>query len=136
MVLITSGAIHAYVPAALIRVVFIISRANPKSVIFSTFSKFPSSILFKSKTGKKRIKNLTNKMSGSYMFKVSSIVFNQTLLTANFFKQTLNNVSIQQAHSYYQICNLIIHNQSVILFLANLEKLILRSKTGRKWNSS
>lgn len=75
-------------------------------------------------------------MSGSYMFKVSSIVFNQTLLTANFFKQTLNNISIQQAHSYYQICNLIIHNQSVILFLANLEKLILRSKTGRKWNSS
>lgn len=38
-------------------------------------------------------------MSGSYMFKVSSIVFNQTLLTANFFKQTLNNISIQQAHS-------------------------------------
>ena len=33
---ITSGAIHAYVPAALIRVVFLISRASPKSVIFKT----------------------------------------------------------------------------------------------------
>ena len=32
--LITSGAIQAYVPAALIRVVFSTSRARPKSVIF------------------------------------------------------------------------------------------------------
>ena len=54
LVRITSGAIHAYVPAALIRVVVTISLANPKSVIFNTFSKFPSSILFKSKTEKKR----------------------------------------------------------------------------------
>lgn len=54
LVRITSGAIHAYVPAALIRVVVTISLASPKSVIFNTFSKFPSSILFKSKTEKKK----------------------------------------------------------------------------------
>lgn len=56
LVLITSGAIHAYVPAALIRVVVTISLASPKSVIFNTFSKLPSSILFRSKTEKKGIK--------------------------------------------------------------------------------
>lgn len=114
-----------------------LSLEPTQSQLFSVHSQnFHPQFYLRVKLEKKRIKNLTNKMSGSYMFKVSSIVFNQTLLTANFFKQTLNNVSIQQAHSYYQICNLIIHNKSVILFLANLEKLILRSKTGRKWNSS
>lgn len=56
LVLITSGAIHAYVPAALIRVVVTISLASPKSVIFNTFSKLPSSILFRSKTEKKNYK--------------------------------------------------------------------------------
>ena len=33
----TSGAIHAYVPAALILVVRCHSRASPKSLIFSVF---------------------------------------------------------------------------------------------------
>ena len=45
-VLMTSGAIQAYVPAADIRVVLLVSRASPKSVILSVLksrsSLFPS----------------------------------------------------------------------------------------------
>ena len=37
-VLMTSGAIHAYVPAAEILVVWLTSRARPKSVIFNVFN--------------------------------------------------------------------------------------------------
>ena len=51
-VLMTSGAIQASVLAALILVVVTISLASRKSAIFNTFSKFPSSILFRSKTEK------------------------------------------------------------------------------------
>lgn len=41
--LMTSGAIQAYVPAALMRVVWYTSRAKPKSVIFSVFPLISSS---------------------------------------------------------------------------------------------
>lgn len=51
--LITSGAIHAYVPAALILVVLCHSLARPKSVIFKVLLKMSSCSIFSSnKTAK------------------------------------------------------------------------------------
>lgn len=48
----TSGGIHAYVPAADIRVVLYTSLANPKSVIFKVlFFKLSSSIASLMRTG-------------------------------------------------------------------------------------
>ena len=56
----TSGAIQGYVPAVLIFVVWFISRANPKSVIFSTLRKrFSSTWLMR--TEKKTVKRFWKK---------------------------------------------------------------------------
>jgi len=56
-VFMTSGAIQAYVPAALIRVVLRDSRAKPKSVILSVLKRKSSSLSIDSRISTKKVMN-------------------------------------------------------------------------------